>query len=200
MINKILKYPFKGEKTGNNIVIGSLLVIGSILIIPAFILIGYFARTINNAIQDEPAPEFQDYKGLFIDGIKLTGIHLAYILLISALAFPIVFVGVASDSLGLIAFWVYVPIFILFYVGYPVLSYFYGKNLDFREAFLIKKMIKTVLTWKYAKIYLIFLGLQLSFSILQAILIVTLLGAILVPATLFIELVVYAKLLSQLKN
>jgi len=198
MIPEALKYPFKGEKSTNNIVIGSLLVFGSIFILPAFILMGYFARVINNSVKGEVAPEFKDYKGLFVDGIKLTAVYIAYFVLIFVLMLPIVFLGSINEYLGLVAFWFYVPVFLLFYVGHPALSYCYGKNLSFREAFDIRNVVKKVISWRYAKIFLLFIGLQIGFSIAQIMLAVTIIGLLIIPTTLFIELVIYAKLLSEL--
>jgi len=198
MFFESLKYPFKGEKSVNNIIIGSIIVVASILILPAFILAGYLARTVNNALNGEPAPEFKDFSGLFADGVKLVSIFIIYFVSVVVLMFPIAFLGSISDTLGLVSFWLYLPIFFLFYVGHPVILYFYGRNLEFRDAFKIKEVVAKIISWKYAKILLFFIVIQIAFTVLQILLFFTLLGIIAIPLTLFIELVIYAKLISSI--
>ncbi len=198
MIIEALKYPFKGERAANNIIIGTLLIFASIFVLPIFILVGYFARTVNNSVNGKPAPEFKDYKGLFVDGIKLTAVFITYFAVLIALMLPIVVLGNVSDLLGLAAFWLYVPVFFLFYVGHPALLYFYGRKLDFRDAFKVKEIVRKVVSWRYGKILLFLIGVNIAFTILQISLAFTILGLLLIPTTLFVELLVYTKLISGL--
>lgn len=199
MISEALNYPLEGDKSDNNLIIGTLLVFASVFVLPIFILAGYFARTIRNANNGEPAPEFEDYTGLFVDGVKIVGVYLVYFIALFAMIVPIAIFGELNEYLGLALFWLYVPAFFLFYYGYPTISYHFGKNLSLKQAFNVKEVVRSILTLRYLKIFLILLGVQIGFTVLQVLMAATIIGLLLVPTSLFFEFVVYAKLLSELE-
>lgn len=84
----------------------------SFLLLPAFLIVGYNYRVINNAVRGiingrDPLPEFDDLIEMFIDGVKVVIVQIAYLLvpfiifmIFAAIAGAIS--GVASSAIMLI--------------------------------------------------------------------------------------------------
>lgn len=82
MLGGSLSYPKRGEEWVKTVVIG-----GALSFVAAFIFVtilpvqGYFVRVLRSAANDEHEPPvFDDWESLFVDGIKMFAIQLAYVL------------------------------------------------------------------------------------------------------------------------
>ncbi len=64
-----LKYPLTNFK---KVLILGILIILSTLIIPGFLVLGYIFKIIKSTIEDSSElPEFEDWKTMFVDGLKV---------------------------------------------------------------------------------------------------------------------------------
>jgi hypothetical protein len=84
-IKKAVFFPFRGEKWGIKVLIGSALYFANFIIpiVPAIPLFGYFGRIMKRIIlqdEDPEMPEWKDWGGLFLEGLKLGGALLIYLL------------------------------------------------------------------------------------------------------------------------
>ena len=82
-IKKGVFFPFRGEKWGLKVLIGSALCFGSSFVIPVIPLFGYYSQLMKRIIardEDPEMPEWKDWGTLFMDGIKLFGAVLIYML------------------------------------------------------------------------------------------------------------------------
>jgi hypothetical protein len=84
-VKKAIFFPFRGEKWGVKVLIGSALYFANFIIpiVPAIPLFGYFGRIMKRIIvqdEDPELPEWNDWGALFLDGIKLFGALLIYLL------------------------------------------------------------------------------------------------------------------------
>lgn len=84
-IKKAVFFPFRGEKWGIKILIGAALYFANFIIpiIPAIPLFGYFSRIMKRIIvqdEDPEMPEWKDWGGLFLEGVKLGGAMLIYLI------------------------------------------------------------------------------------------------------------------------
>jgi hypothetical protein len=82
-VKKAVFFPFRGEKWGIKVLIGSALCFGSFIIVPAIPMFGYFVQIMKRIIvqdEDPELPEWNDWGTLFLDGIKLFGAVLIYLL------------------------------------------------------------------------------------------------------------------------
>ncbi|MFB6209675.1 MAG: DUF4013 domain-containing protein [Candidatus Nanohaloarchaea archaeon] len=80
MLEDALEYPFRTEEKFRNYGIALVLMISSIVIFPFFILMGYFVKIVAESLDgNDQLPEFEDFSGLFVDGLKLGSILLLYL-------------------------------------------------------------------------------------------------------------------------
>lgn len=104
MLEAALRYPTNGEKALERILIGGVLVVLSVFVLPAFLVYGYLVRSLAAvAAGDEEPPAFDDWEGLFVDGIKAFVVALVYGAVPVVLAFALfvpasVSVGVGVDE------------------------------------------------------------------------------------------------------
>ncbi len=88
------------------VLIGGLLSLLSLLIVPGIFLAGYLVRLIRRTAEGEPRPlpEWDDWGGLFGEGLGALGIHIAYTLAFMAVPGAIfcvlVLMGVGVSGLG----------------------------------------------------------------------------------------------------
>lgn len=202
MFVRALKYPLEDEEYIETLVIGSLLLATSILILPAFVLMGYFTRVVRNASNGEKPPRFEDYKGLCIDGVKLLSVSLIYLLGLMVLMLITAFAGEIDRTAGLVVFWILlVPAYFgLMYVATAIL-YHFSREGGMRDAFDITEIVKTAVSLRYlvAVLLLSVVG-PILFSMLQLLLAVTILGLVLVPATLIYEMMCYSKIVGEIEG
>ncbi len=84
-LQTLLAFPFKDENWKNKFLIGSLIVFAgfAIPLVPLFFVYGYMVQIMRRIIVEkgEPyLPEWDDWGKLFIDGLKLLGVVLIYML------------------------------------------------------------------------------------------------------------------------
>ena len=84
-VKKAIFFPFRGEKWGLKMLVGSALTFGSFIIpiIPLMPVFGYFSQIMKGIIVREADPEmpaWNDWGTLFLDGIKLFGAVIIYLL------------------------------------------------------------------------------------------------------------------------
>ncbi|WP_135830120.1 DUF4013 domain-containing protein [Halorussus halobius] len=79
MLEDALSYPTNGESGLVRILIGGVFGVLSVLVLPAFVVAGYMLRAMAGASRGDPEPPaFEDWGGLFVDGLKATAASLAY--------------------------------------------------------------------------------------------------------------------------
>lgn len=99
MISEAIDYPRSNEDSVRTLLIGGLLALTSVLIVPAIVLVGYVMRVLRSVARgDERAPPFEDWEGLFREGVRGSVVALAYAL-VSAIG-AVVFVGGALALAG----------------------------------------------------------------------------------------------------
>lgn len=95
-----LEYSAKDWKT---LVILGVISLFSFLLLPVFLITGYNYRVINTAVHGiingrDPMPDFEDLIGMFVDGVKVVIVQIAY-LLVPLIVF-IIFAVIASNIGG----------------------------------------------------------------------------------------------------
>lgn len=95
-----LEYSAKDWKT---LVVLGVVALFSFLLLPAFIITGYNYRVINNAVHGiingrDPLPEFDDIIDMFVDGVKVVIVQIAY-LIVPVILF-IIFAVIAGNLTG----------------------------------------------------------------------------------------------------
>ena len=196
-----LRYPLESDDLPRTLLIGSLLVVGSILILPLIVLMGYFVQAINAAAADDPPPQFERFEILFVDGLKLLAVGLAYGIGFVVLAFGVLFVGALNEQLMTVCFVVLaIAYFGLLYFSVAVL-YAFGRHRNLADAFALRDIVRTGLSVRYLLVaLLVVLIVPTLFSILQVLVGITIIGLLLIPATLVYELLVYAAFVSELDH
>lgn len=82
MLEEAINYPRNSDDVVETILIGGVLTLLSFLLLPMFLVFGYYGRVLRAAEDDEPEPPvFDDWGDLFVDGLKLFAITLAYFLI-----------------------------------------------------------------------------------------------------------------------
>lgn len=84
-VKKAVFFPFKGKGWGVKMLIGSALVFANFIIpiVSTIPLLGYYGRIMKRVInenEDPELPEWNDWGGLFSEGIKIFGVMFLYIL------------------------------------------------------------------------------------------------------------------------
>lgn len=86
-VKKVVFFPFTGEKWGTKLLIGSAITLAIYIpvagIAAAIALAGYFGQIMKHVIvadEDPELPEWKDWGMLFLDGIKIAGASLIYLL------------------------------------------------------------------------------------------------------------------------
>jgi len=199
MVVDTFKYPLTNDEYPKTLVIGSLLVVGSVFILPMFVLIGFFSRAVGNAIDGEPAPQFSDYGELFVDGLKLAGISFVYLLGLVVLAGLASLVASINETAGFVG----ILMVALYYFGFVYFStaiiYQFSRRGRIQDAFDLRAVGETAYSLHYFVVVLLCLFvLPTLLAVGQVLLAITLIGIVLIPATLIYEFTVYAKLIGDL--
>ncbi|MFB6155200.1 MAG: DUF4013 domain-containing protein [Haloferacaceae archaeon] len=81
MLDDALAYVNGSDDLLSTVVIGGLLVPLSALVLPGLVLQGYLVRVVReSAVGDDVAPSFTEWGTLFVDGLKVLGVTLGYVL------------------------------------------------------------------------------------------------------------------------
>ena len=180
-----LEYSAKDWKT---LVILGVVALFSFLLLPAFIITGYNYRVINNAVHGiingrDPLPEFDDIIDMFIDGVKVVIVQIAYLVVpvIIFIIFAVIagnLTGVASSAVMiigcLITLVVGVVVCLMSQMGLCHMAYNDGaftKAFDFKE---IKEVIDEI---GWFECILTYVGLIIITAVI-AIVVTTLIGLV----------------------
>lgn len=199
MFQEAMTYPAEDEEYLNTLLIGTLLVIGSIFILPAFVLMGFIVRTIQAASDGNPVPRFEDYTGLFIDGLKLTGALLTYTAGFIALMFLTLFAGEISQIAGQILFLITALAYFSLIYLLPSIVYRFSLNRSITDALQIRDVVRTAATVQYLTVLLVLFLVHILFTALQIGLLITVIGILLIPTSYVYELMVYARLMAEIE-
>jgi hypothetical protein len=94
-IKDLLAFPFRGKDWQNRFLIGiGILLLGFIPFLPWLLSFGYFGRVMQRAIQGEELelPAWEDWGKLLMDGLRLFGLNMIYLLP----AYIVMFGGMAA--------------------------------------------------------------------------------------------------------
>lgn len=105
MLRDALAYPARGDGTVKRVGLGGALLLLSTLVLPAFLLYGYFLRVLGSAASGETEPpDFDEWGEMFVDGLRVFVVVLAYLLPVFLMTFvmPIVYTFVVpmGSSVG----------------------------------------------------------------------------------------------------
>lgn len=146
MLGDALSYPSNGDDWLKTILIGGGLLLTSGLIIPMFILYGYTIRVLRSAAKDEDTPpSFEGWDELVIDGLKMFGISIGYLIIPYAISIISVFIGRSSMVLLLFSS------LLLIVAGYtlPVAMTNFALTGDVKAAFELRQIVNAAFTTRY---------------------------------------------------
>lgn len=90
MLEAALRYPTSGEEGLERLFVGGVLVLLSVFVLPAFLVYGYLVRSLAAvAAGEEEPPAFDEWEGLFVDGIKAFVVAFVYGIVPVLLAFSV---------------------------------------------------------------------------------------------------------------
>ena len=199
MLVSSLRYPLEDDEYFRTLLIGSLVVVGSVFVLPLFVLLGYATHAVAAACNNEPPPRFERYGQLFVDGLKLTAVVVGYLLAFVLVLFAVALAAELHEILGFVAILGAAAAYVgLLYLSVAIV-YAFSQRRRIRDAFAIGRILGLSLNLRYAFVaILVAFILPTLFSILQVLLGLTIVGLLAIPATLVYELLVYAKLTSEI--
>jgi hypothetical protein len=93
MFETAIAYLTDSDDGVETILVGGILTLFSWLLLPAIVVAGYLQRVLVRTNAGETAPSFDDWGGLFREGLKAIAVAIAY------LAVPVAFIGAVLASL-----------------------------------------------------------------------------------------------------
>ena len=174
MLEDALSYPTKGESGLVRILLGGVLGLLSVLILPAFVVAGYMLRAMAGASRGDPEPPaFDDWGGLFVDGLKATAAGIAYsfgpILLMIAVA-VVIGAGASAGSesmasalaaLGLLAVLLIVVLLFVIQYAVPAALTNLGREGSLGAAFDFETLKPVLTSGEYLKAVLLTFGISM---------------------------------------
>lgn len=173
MLEDSLSYPTTGESGLARILIGGVLGVLSILLFPSFIVYGYMVRAMAASSRDvaEP-PAFEDWGGLFVDGVKAAVVGIAYSLV--PIVLMLLTVGMLSagssaggNAGGLLAgfgaFGLFVVVLLIFAIQYvlPAALTNLGREGNLGAAFDFDTLKPVLTSGEYIKAVVLTFGVAL---------------------------------------
>ncbi len=204
MFREAVKYPTEVEDEVREYGIGILLHLGSIFLIPAFFLLGYFVKVVSQTLDgSEQIPRFENFTGLFIDGLKFTGILLTYIFIPVFLASFIETIG--TESAANIAV---LPLMLTTFYLTPSAIVNFARNDRMLSAFNLREVGEKAFRLKYLKGIFVLAGTALLITLAQLValfvLIITIIGIpaliVAIPAMRFYENLVYFRMMAKIAD
>ncbi|MFB6118708.1 DUF4013 domain-containing protein [Halosegnis sp.] len=81
MLGRALRFPLAGDDGLRSVVLGGICSFLGVLILPTVLVLGYYLRAgAAGAAGDDEAPPFDDWTGLFVDGLKSLLVLIGYLL------------------------------------------------------------------------------------------------------------------------
>lgn len=103
MFGEALQFPISGDSGVKNLLIGGVLSLLAFLLIPIFFVQGYLVRVLRTSVEGgEEAPVFDEWGDMFVDGLKLFVVSIAYFIVPTIVMFVALFafIGTAFMSAG----------------------------------------------------------------------------------------------------
>lgn len=149
-----LKYPFGKDNLMKILGYGTLLILCSFLILPIFIIVGYMARVIesNPSPGDTKLPPIDDFGGLLVDGVKLTGVNIAYMVLGLCVLGTTFWLSMTFDSLfilGLVGVVTIPAIIIVTMIQAGAMVNFAKNGCKFGKGFAMGEILQFTFKLKY---------------------------------------------------
>lgn len=198
MLEDGLSYPMQGDSWIGRMLIGGVVLFLSFLIVPVFAFYGYLLRVLGTTIEGESEPpEWDDWGGLIVDGLKVTVVGLVYGLVptiaIFGLGSVVVGIGTATGSdgggllagFGIVAFLLLIPVLFLVYYLVPAALANMAAEGTLGAAFDVDMLKSVVLTSDYFIAVLMPIVVGVIVNVVAQVLIFTIVGGLLVPFVMF---------------
>lgn len=196
MLETALRYPWDDGDGAVTIAIGGILSILSFLLVPVVLIAGYTLRVLGAVAEDEeaPLPAWEDWTGLFVDGLKAVVVTLVYgigpVLLVAlgVLAVLVPFMGsvprfVSLTFVGLTLF--ALPLTLLGLYLLPAALVRVATTDRVGAAFAVRSVWRTATTGTYVTGWLYGFGITLLAGVLSSLLAATVIGGVLAPFVTF---------------
>ncbi|THE66619.1 DUF4013 domain-containing protein [Salinadaptatus halalkaliphilus] len=206
MIEDSLSYPVRNDWIGR-ILIGGVLTALGVLLFPLFLVMGYYVRVLEATTNgDADPPEFTEWGGLFVDGLKATVIAFVYsfvpFLLWGVVVFGLVGAGgaIGGDGgglltgLGLVSMLLVLPLMLLIYYLVPAALASFASTGSVGAAFDVDTLKPVLLSSDYVIAILIPFVIGVVLNIVGFILGMTVVGIVLVPFVSFYAYMVIFRL------
>lgn len=198
MLEDGLSYPMQGDSWIGRMLIGGLILFFAFLIIPIFFFQGYLLRVLGSTVRGESEPPaWDDWGGLFVDGLKATVVAFVY-----GIVPTIVFVGIgtvlvglggaAGDSgggilagFGLLTFLFFIPVLLIVYYIVPAALANMAAEGSIGAAFDFDMISNVVLSVDYLVAVLMPIVVGVIINIISFVLGITIIGYLLVPFVSF---------------
>lgn len=203
MFEDALRYPREGDGVVERIAIGGVLGILSPLVVPALALFGYLIRVIESvdAGDDHVPPPFEDWEGLIVDGLKAAVIGIAYglvpsvIFTLAVLAFllPVATsdgpTGWVAGALGLVVGLVVILLAAIVSLAFayvlPAGLVAFARTGRLDAAFSLATIRRIATHGDYAAAWLVAFVISVGADVIAGLLVLTTVGAVLVPFLAF---------------
>lgn len=194
MFEEAIRYPAKGDDAVKTILIGGVLGLLGFLIIPAIIVQGYVLRMMQAVIRGEESPPvFDDWMGLFVDGVKLVVVSLVYAVIPIVLGAALVLTTSTSTGIGpriaapfaITGVGLVILVSLVIYYFVPAALANLAVEGDIGAAFDFDAIRELVTTDTYLTTWLVALGIGILGAIIALALELTVVGIIAVPFVSF---------------
>jgi len=198
MLEDGLSYPMQGDSWIGRVLIGGVMVFLAFLIIPIFFFQGYLLRVLGSTVRGEPEPpEWGDWGGLLIDGLKSAAVTFIYAFVPTAVfgVLAILFAGLggaAGDSgggiiagFGVLTLLLFIPVMFLVYYIVPAALANMASDGSIGAAFDFDMLSNVVLSVDYFIAVLMPIVVGVLINIISFVLGITIIGYLLVPFVAF---------------
>lgn len=194
MLEDGLTYPTRGESWIARFLIGGVLSLLSFLILPAFIVTGYLVRALGSTIRGDPdPPDWEDWGGLLVDGLKATLVILVYAVVPFAVfgVLSSVLIGAGSAAggdgggllagFGLLTMLLMIPALFVVYYFIPAALGNMAREDSFGAAFDFAVIKEVALSVEYFVAVLLPIVVGIITNVITWVLAITVVGLVLVP-------------------
>jgi hypothetical protein len=198
MLEDGLSYPTQGDRWIGRFLIGAGLTLFSVLIVPAIFVVGYLVRALEHTIRREPEPpEWDDWGGLFVDGLKATVVTFVYSIVPFAVfgTIAVVLLGAGGSigdtgggliaGLGALTLLLMIPATMIVYYFIPAAVGNMARKDSFAAAFDPGVIRRVAFSVEYLTAVLLPILISLVVNFVTAFLAFTIVGLIFVPFVVF---------------